>query len=201
MQDIIAEKRRKEYQDAEVKRLAANLKALAYGDLSFEIKVADSDEYTQTARDNFVRINDSLQQVKDVLAALTTETGKLTEAAVEGLWSQRGDVEKFGGEYADIVQGINNTLDAVIEPLKVSADYMNQISQGDFPEKITNNYKGDFNEIKNSINTLIFNLRGTVKIAEKLAAGDMAVEVNILSEKDILGKSLATMVETIKNIV
>jgi len=39
-------------------------------------------------------------------------------------------------------------MDAVIGPLNVAAEYVDRISKGDIPEVITDEYKGDFNEIK-----------------------------------------------------
>ncbi len=201
VQDITAEKRRKEFQDTEVERLAGVLRSLASGDLSFEICVGDADEHTLETRENFLKINESLSQVKESLTDLSRETGRLTEAAAEGNLEERGDLNRFGGKYADIVQGINNTLDAVITPLNAAAEYMARISEGDFPDLISEEYKGDFNDLRNNINQLVSNLQGTVHVAGKVAAGDLDVEVSILSEKDSLGKSLARMVSTVKSIV
>ena len=89
------------------------------------------------------------------LRGLVEETRILTKAAVEGKLATRGDTSKFQGEYRLVVQGINDTLDAVIGPLNVSAEYVDRISKGDIPAKITDNYNGDFNEIKNNLNTCI----------------------------------------------
>jgi methyl-accepting chemotaxis protein len=51
----------------------------------------------------------------------------LNEAAVEGKLDTRGDVSKFKGDYAKIVKGVNETLDAVIGPLNVAAEYVDRI--------------------------------------------------------------------------
>ena len=61
---------------------------------------------------------------------------------------------KHQGDFRKIVQGVNDTLDAVIGPLNVAAEYVDRISKGDIPAKITDNYNGDFNEIKNNLNTV-----------------------------------------------
>ena len=37
----------------------------------------------------------------------------------------------------------------------MSAEYVDRISKGDIPPKITDTYNGDFNEIKNNLNTCI----------------------------------------------
>ena len=39
--------------------------------------------------------------------------------------------------------------------MNVSANYVDRISQGDIPAKITDTYNGDFNIIKNNLNTCI----------------------------------------------
>jgi methyl-accepting chemotaxis protein len=51
--------------------------------------------------------------------------------------------------------GINTMLDSIIGPLNIAAEYVNRISQGDIPAKITDPYNGDFNEIKSNLNTCI----------------------------------------------
>ena len=53
-------------------------------------------------------------------------------------------------------------MDAVIGPLNVSAEYVDRISKGDIPPKITDNYNGDFNEIKNNLNNCIDNINALV---------------------------------------
>src|SRR4030042_2241700 len=79
----------------------------------------------------------------------------LAQAAVEGNLATRADATRHGGDYGKIIAGVNRTLDAVIGPLKVAAEYVERISKGDLPPHITEEYKGDFNEIKNNLNVLI----------------------------------------------
>ena len=45
-------------------------------------------------------------------------------------------------EFRPIVVGVNATLDAVIGPLNVAAEYVDRISKGDIPAKITDSYNG-----------------------------------------------------------
>jgi len=44
----------------------------------------------------------------------------------------------------------------------VAADYVDKISKGSIPPKITGNYNGDFNEIKNNLNSCIDSLSGLI---------------------------------------
>jgi methyl-accepting chemotaxis protein len=106
--------------------------------------------------------------------ALVKESATLAAGAVEGKLSTRGKAEKFEGGYREIVQGVNNTLDAVIGPLNVSAEYMARIAKGDIPAQITDEYRGDFNAIKKNLNTCIDAVNGLVTDAVKLSAAAVA---------------------------
>ena len=45
------------------------------------------------------------------------------------------------GDYRKVIEGINNTLDAVVNPLTVAANYIDRISKGDMPEKISDSLR------------------------------------------------------------
>jgi len=147
------------------------------------------------------RLMKALNAMISGLKAVSSEMTMLITAAREGKLDQRGSASDFEGGWHEMVLGMNHLMDAVTDPIQVTAEYLERIARGDFPETIAGEYKGDFNGIRNSINRLISNLRETVHVAEKVAAGDMSAKVNILSEKDILGKSLDMMVSTVRSIV
>ena len=77
----------------------------------------------------------------------------LVVKAKAGELSARANV-KAEGDYKLLVDGVNEMLDAVIGPLNVAAEYVDRISKGDIPPVITDSYNGDFNEIKNNLNSL-----------------------------------------------
>ena len=118
------------------------------------------EKITDEFQGDFNEIKNNFNQCIDAINGLVAETGMLTEAALEGKLDTRGDASKFGGAYARIVQGINDTLDVVIGPLNVMAEYVGRISQGDIPEPITDEFQGDFNEIKNNLNQCIDAING-----------------------------------------
>ena len=118
---------------------------ISQGELNVEIKVNSEKDVLSKS---FVKLTQTLRD-------LVKETAALSKAAVDGKLSTRGNTNKFEGGYKDIVQGVNDTLDSVIIPLNVAAQYVDRISKGDIPDKIVNNYNGDFNEIKNNLNSCI----------------------------------------------
>ncbi|MGC4121045.1 MAG: methyl-accepting chemotaxis protein [Myxococcales bacterium] len=153
----------------EVSRGAA---AIAAGDLSATLAPrSQADVLSQ----NFV-------QAIGTLRGLTDETQRLIAAAKAGDLGARGDPSKFKGAYAGIVGGVNEMLDAVIGPLGVAAEYVHQISKGAIPERITDAYRGDFNAIKDNLNTCIDAIHALVADADMLAAA--AVEGRLDTRAD-----------------
>jgi methyl-accepting chemotaxis protein len=127
---------------------------------------------TDSYQGDFNEIKNNLNNCIDNINALIAEAGLLEKAAVEGKLATRADAAKHQGGYRTIVEGVNKTLDAVIRPLNVSAEYVDRISKGDIPPKITDAYNGDFNEIKNNLNNCIDNISALVAetgILEKAA--------------------------------
>lgn len=138
--------------------------------------------YTGTPlRDSSGNITGALEYVLDISKEMEITHGviELANAAVEGKLSTRADADNFEGNYRRIVQGVNDTLDAVIEPLNVAAEYIERISKGDIPEPIIDDYRGDFNRIKNNINEMIDNLTkfatDTQTAAEQVASGSQQI--------------------------
>jgi methyl-accepting chemotaxis protein len=117
---------------------------------------------TDTYNGDFNEIKNNLNTCIDAVNALVADAGVLTKAAVEGKLATRADATKHQGDFRKIVEGVNGTLDAVIGPLNVSAEYVDRISKGDIPPRITDNYNGDFNEIKNNLNNCIDNIHALV---------------------------------------
>ena len=153
--------------------LSANLGKLATGNLDFDLSIPPATENTREDHNNFEGINNNLTDVRNALGAMMADANMLAKAAVEGKLSTRADATRHIGDYQKIVEGVNATLDAVIGPLNMAAEYVNRIGKGEIPPKITDKYNGDFNEIKNNLNACIDGLQGLVEANHVL--GRMAV--------------------------
>jgi methyl-accepting chemotaxis protein len=85
---------------------------------------------------------------------------------------------------------------------KALANNMKQVSLGDLNVAMeTDAGKNEIGQMNDAMGKMIENLQGTVKVAEKLAGGDLTARVNVLSEKDTLGISLKEMIEKLNKIV
>lgn len=112
-------------------------------------------EISDTYYGDFNEVKNNLNTCIKAIHLLVEDAGYLTAAAIRGELSTRADPTRHNGDFRRVVEGVNNTLDAVIGPLNVAAEYVDRISKGDIPAEITDAYYGDFNEIKNNLNTCI----------------------------------------------
>jgi len=156
---------------------------------------------TDNYNGDFNTIKNNLNNCIDNINALVADAGLLVKAAVEGKLATRADASKHQGDYRKIVEGVNRTLDAVIGPLNVAADYVDKISKGAMPPKITDNYNGDFNNIKNNLNVLIEAMNEIAAGAERIAHGDLTVQLRERSAEDKLMQALTAMVAGITKVV
>lgn len=82
-------------------------------------------------------INETIEQVRSNLKALNEDAQTLANAAREGKVAVRADADRHLGDYRKIVEGMNETLDMIVEPIttaKVASETINtaakEIAQG-----------------------------------------------------------------------
>jgi methyl-accepting chemotaxis protein len=162
-----------DFTDTYLATLSSNLGMLATGNLAFDLNLAHPTENTRDAHTNFTGINNNLTDVQGALTRMIADADLLAEAAVKGKLDTRADATRHLGDFRKIVEGVNETLDAVIGPLNVAAEYVDRISKGEIPPKIADNYNGDFNEIKKTLNACIDAINGLVTDSDLLAKAAM----------------------------
>ena len=133
-------------------RTVRMIQGISKGDLGTRLKMDRQDEIGL--------LGDAMDQLADSVNAVIVDAGTLSKAALEGRLSTRVDASRHQGEFRTIVQGINDTLDAVIGPLNVVAALVDRIAKDEIPRPIVDKYNGDFDVLKNNLNKMIANLRG-----------------------------------------
>jgi methyl-accepting chemotaxis protein len=109
------------FQAGEVEKLVVNLGRVARGDLNVEIAAANIDEDTHAIGENFAKINQSLDGTVHAVRALVKDADLLARAAADGKLATRADAAQHQGAFRKVIEGVNGTLEAVVEPLKVTA--------------------------------------------------------------------------------
>jgi len=168
----------------------ANL--VAIGDLRREIPLSSGDTTSVMA---------AMKKMVETIRMLVSDASMLSEAAVAGNLVIRADASRHQGDFQKIVAGVNETLDAVIGPLNVAANYVDRISKGDMPSVITDNYHGDFNVIKNNLNVLIDAINTITANAREIAGGNLMMDIKKRSAEDELMEALQNMVAKLRHVV
>ncbi len=126
--------------------------------------------------------NNNLNRMKNNILDMANELQSLIDGAQAGKLDVRGNEDNYEGAFKQLIGGFNKTLDAVTEPINISAQYIDRISKGDIPQPITAEFYGDFNEIKNNINGLIHNLSTFISqmqyMSEEQAKGEIDIFID-----------------------
>ena len=133
-------------------------------------------------RGDFELIRTSINDCIDAVNSLLADAGTLAHAGVEGRLSTRAEASRHQGAFRRIVQGVNETLDAVMGPLSVAATCVDRIARGEIPERIGTEYRGDFELLRRNLNTCIDAVNGLVADAKALSAGAVAGQLGVRAD-------------------
>lgn len=122
-------------------RVVTVLHRVAAGDLQHEVVSLGPDD----------EISPALAGVIQSLRGLVREMDQLSRQAAAGDLSARGAAEKFQGGYREIVQGVNDTLDAIGKPLQTTVEALEIVGRGEMPGKLSG-FKGDFAKVEAALN-------------------------------------------------
>ena len=181
-----------------MKNMIANLKEtvrvaknIAAGDFSVNVTIlSDKDVLGQ-----------SLTRMVDNIRNIVGEINSLIDSVNNGDLAVRSDDKQFSGVWRELVSGVNGLVDAFVAPFNMASEYIDRISVGDIPERISEAYKGDFNRIKKNLNMLVEVTNNVTGVAEKIAEGDLRVQVTERSAKDSLMQAMNRMVENLSRAV
>jgi methyl-accepting chemotaxis protein len=147
---------------------------LAAGDTDITLDVNTKDEVGMLAK--------AFGNVVGSISKLITDTKTLSTAAVEGKLSTRADASKHEGDYRKIVEGVNETLDAVIRPINEAVSVMGEMRKGNLNINVTGEYQGEHAIIKDALNDTINTIRGYIEeisgVLGSMAEGDLTESIN-----------------------
>ena len=165
-------------------------------------KVAQGDLTVQvTPKSERDVMGKNLSAMITIIGALTREMNLLIKAVQDGKLEVRANTTGFQGAWGELLTGLNRLIEAFVQPINVTADYVDRISKGDIPEKITATYYGDFNETKNNLNLLIDAMNKATDLAKEIANGNLQLRVEQRSANDGLMQALSTMVQNLTRVV
>ncbi len=130
-----------------LQNLAKVAQSVANGDLSVDVSVDSTDEVGLVAK--------SFRSIVETLGAVVGELGSLVTSARNGKLSDRSTADRFQGAYAELLSGMNATLDAVSAPIDEAVGVLGHIAGKDLRVRMSGEYAGSFESMKRSLNSAI----------------------------------------------
>ncbi|MDR2899762.1 MAG: methyl-accepting chemotaxis protein [Clostridiales bacterium] len=122
-------------------------------------------------------MNQNLEALRDNLRGVSGEIKDLVHAAALGELDRRIDIDKYHGDWAELLDELNALMKAIADPIGEASEILIEVSQGNFDHQVQGDYKGEFLAIKNSVNTTVKNVASYIDeisgVLDALADNDL----------------------------
>jgi methyl-accepting chemotaxis protein len=125
-------------------------------------------DITFEARSEQDVLGQAMVTMKESITAMKRDLQTTNDAQKAGTLDVRCQPERFRGAYAELLQGVNDSLDAVIGPLSETADILRSYATGNL-EKSMRTLPGQQVVLSESINTIRRNLQALIDEGVMLA--------------------------------
>ncbi len=137
---------------SQVRNIADVSKAVAAGDLSKKITV--------DVKGEILELKNIINIMVDQLRSFASEVTRVArEVGTEGSLGGQAKVEGVSGTWKDLTDSVNSMASNLTSQVRNIADVTKAVAAGDLSKKITVDVKGEILELKNTINTLVDQLR------------------------------------------
>lgn len=151
--------------------------------------------------------NITLGKLQDNLKDITGQCEVLLKHALDGILDKRADVSRLNGDWRHILSHMNLLMDAVNTPLAEATSILDNMADGDFSLKMTGQYKGVFENIKNAVNTtenaLASYIREIGRILTQMSNDnfDLVVSNRFHGDFEEIKTSLETLLSKLNHII
>ena len=137
---------------AQVRNIADVTTAVATGDLSKKITV--------DVKGEVLELKNTINTMVDQLSSFADEVTRVAkEVGTEGKLGGQAKVEGVSGTWKDLTDNVNTLADNLTGQVRNIADVTTAVAQGDLSRKITVTARGEILELKETINTMVDQLR------------------------------------------
>jgi len=140
------------------KQRAEATNQISQGNLNVDFQVLSEDDI----------LGKAMNTMKDSIRAVIADANKLTDAAVDGQFDFRANDDSHGGDFRKIILGFNNTLDALLGPINIVVDVLNQMAKHDLTARINGNFRGKHAKIVNTLNMAVEHLDNSLSSVANL---------------------------------
>ncbi len=146
----------------QVRNIAEVTTAVAKGDLSRKITV--------DVKGEILELKNTINTMVDQLNSFGSEVTRVArEVGSEGKLGGQADVPGVGGTWKDLTDSVNKMASNLTSQVRNIAEVTTAVANGDLSRKITVDVQGEILELKNTINTMVDQLRGFASEVTRVA--------------------------------
>jgi methyl-accepting chemotaxis protein len=90
---------------------------------------------------------------------------------------------------------------SIARPIRAAAGLADTIGAGDLSQRLKIESADEVGQLSTALNAMADGLEEKAQIAEKVANGDLTMDVDLASDKDVLGKALRKMVDRLNDLL
>ncbi|WP_060885996.1 HAMP domain-containing protein [Streptomyces caniscabiei] len=163
----------------QVRDIAQVATAVARGDLSQKIDVP--------ARGEILQLKETVNTMVDQLSAFADEVTRVArEVGSEGRLGGQAQVPGVGGVWRDLTDSVNFMAGNLTSQVRNIAQVTTAVAEGDLSQKITVDARGEIQELKNTINTMVDQLSGFADEVTRVAR-EVGTEGRLGGQADVKG--------------
>jgi len=155
--------------------------AIASGDLTRKITV--------DVRGEILQIKETINAMVDQLSAFASEVTRVArEVGTEGNLGGQAEVKGVAGTWKDLTDSVNSMAGNLTAQVRNIAEVTTSVANGDLSKKITVEVRGEILELKNTINTMVDQLRSFAAEVTRVAR-EVGTEGKLGGQADVQGVS------------
>lgn len=164
---------------AQVRNIAEVTTAVANGDLSKKITV--------DVRGEILELKNTINTMVDQLRSFAAEVTRVArEVGTDGRLGGQADVKGVAGTWKDLTDSVNSMAGNLTGQVRNIADVTKAVATGDLSKKIAVDVKGEILELKNTINTMVDQLRSFAAEVTRVAK-EVGTEGKLGGQADVPG--------------
>ncbi|MEU6405733.1 HAMP domain-containing protein [Streptomyces sp. NPDC046985] len=147
---------------SQVRQIAQVTTAVARGDLSQKIDV--------DARGEILELKSTINTMVDQLSAFADQVTKVArEVGTEGRLGGQAQVPGVAGVWRDLTDSVNGMAGNLTSQVRNIAQVATAVARGDLSQKITVDARGEIQELKNTLNTMVDQLSSFAQEVTRVA--------------------------------
>ena len=160
--------------------------AFAQGDLTKTMALEIEDRALQG---EFLRTAKTINKMIEQLSSFATEVTRVArEVGTEGSLGGQARVEGVSGTWKDLTESVNSMAGNLTGQVRNIAEVTKAVALGDLSKKVTVDVKGEILELKNTVNTMVDQLRSFASEVTRVAR-EVGTEGNLGGQAAVKGVS------------